>query len=202
VASAPKNCSSVPPPSKASRLATAAPGPEAEPEPEPEPLAPMRSPYGGFITMVPAAAGGRRCSASAVFSTSAPATPARSALRVAKSVMRKLTSPANTGTVGACTRARACCCSAAHSLRSAAKGRWRSKAKRRCRPGAMPQAICAASMATVPAPQQGSSSGPSSARPCQPAAASMAAASVSFSGASPVSSRQPRLKRGSPEVSA
>ena len=32
---------------------------------------------------------------------------------------------------------------------------WRSNAKRRCRPGAMPQAICAASMAMVPEPQQG-----------------------------------------------
>jgi len=32
-------------------------------------------------------------------------------------------------------------------------------------------------------------------------AAIMAAASVSFSGASPLSSRQPRLNSGSPEVS-
>jgi hypothetical protein len=76
------------------------------------------------------------------------------------------------------------------------KGSMRSKAKRRIEPGAMPQAICAASMTMVPAPQQGSSSGPSSARPCQPAAASMAAARVSFSGASPLSSRQPRLNSG------
>jgi hypothetical protein len=35
----------------------------------------------------------------------------------------------------------------------------------------------------------------------QPLAAIMAAARVSFSGASPVSSRQPRLNSGSPEVS-
>jgi putative N6-adenine-specific DNA methylase len=35
----------------------------------------------------------------------------------------------------------------------------------------------------------------------QPLAASMAAASVSFRGASPLSSRQPRLNRGSPELS-
>ena len=78
----------------------------------------------------------------------------------------------------------------------------RSKAKRRCRPGAMPQAICAASMAMVPEPQQGSCSAPpASGVPRQPAAASMAAASVSFSGASPLSSRQPRLNSGSPELS-
>ncbi|MCY1544685.1 hypothetical protein D9M68_805840 [compost metagenome] len=37
--------------------------------------------------------------------------------------------------------------------------------------------------------------------PSQPLAASIAAASVSFSGASPLSSRQPRLNSGSPEVS-
>ncbi|EWS57770.1 hypothetical protein Y694_04279 [Methylibium sp. T29-B] len=65
----------------------------------------------------------------------------------------------------------------------------------------MPQAICAASIAIVPEPHTGSSSGPSASRPCQPAAASIAAASVSFSGASPWSSRQPRLNSASPEVS-
>ena len=123
--------------------------------------------------------------------------------------MRKLTSPANTGTAGGCTRACASWRMACHCGSSARKGNMRSKAKRRCRPGAMPQAICAASMAMVPAPQQGSSSGPSAGRPCQPAAASRAAASVSFRGASPLTSwrppwasRQPRLKRASPEVSA
>jgi hypothetical protein len=62
----------------------------------------------------------------------------------------------------------------------------------------MLQAICAASMAMVPLPQQGSYSGT---LPSQPLAAIMAAASVSFSGASPLSSRQPRLNSGSPEVS-
>ena len=62
------------------------------------------------------------------------------------------------------------------------------------------QAICAASMAMVPLPQHGSYSGwrTSSA---QPLAAIIAAARVSFSGASPLSSRQPRLNRASPEVS-
>ena len=136
-------------------------------------------------------------------------TPARRALRAAKSVMRKLTSPANTGTAGACTRAWACSRIACHCGSSGRKGSMRSKAKRRCSPGAMPQAICAASMAMVPAPQHGSSSGPSCARPCQPAAASMAAAKVSFNGASPLTSwrppwasRQPRLNSASPEVSA
>ena len=66
----------------------------------------------------------------------------------------------------------------------------------------MLQAICAASMAMVPLPQQGSYSGNKSSSPsAQPLAAIMAAASVSFSGASPLSSRQPRLNSGSPDVS-
>ena len=66
----------------------------------------------------------------------------------------------------------------------------------------MLQAICAASIAIVPLPQQGSYSGSKIAiASAQPLAASMAAASVSFSGASPLSSRQPRLNSGSPEVS-
>jgi len=57
-------------------------------------------------------------------------------------------------------------------------------------------------MAIVPEPQHGSCNAPPVAGvPCQPAAASMAAASVSFSGASPVSARQPRLNSDSPELS-
>jgi hypothetical protein len=62
----------------------------------------------------------------------------------------------------------------------------------------MPQAICAASIGIVPLPQQGSYSGVVAS---QPLAAIMAAASVSLSGASPLSVRQPRLNSGSPEVS-
>jgi hypothetical protein len=66
----------------------------------------------------------------------------------------------------------------------------------------MLQAICAASMAMVPLPQQGSYRGSRSSSPeAQPLAAIMAAASVSLSGASPLSWRHPRLNRGSPEVS-
>jgi hypothetical protein len=65
----------------------------------------------------------------------------------------------------------------------------------------MLQAICAASMAMVPLPQQGSYSGCVGGGASQPLAAIIAAASVSFSGASPLSSRQPRLNSGSPEVS-
>ena len=57
----------------------------------------------------------------------------------------------------------------------------------------------------VPLPQQGSYSGTLATRRSagchQPLAASMAAASVSFSGASPLSCRQPRLNSGSPLVS-
>ena len=62
----------------------------------------------------------------------------------------------------------------------------------------MPQAICAASIAMVPLPQHGSYKG---VVPSQPLAAIMAAARVSFKGASPLSARQPRLNKGSPEVS-
>ncbi|MCY1377536.1 hypothetical protein D9M68_891200 [compost metagenome] len=70
----------------------------------------------------------------------------------------------------------------------------------------MRSAIWAASITTVPLPQQGSyngvmSSSDSASPPFQPVAAIMAAARVSFSGASPLSSRQPRLNSGSPEVS-
>ena len=59
---------------------------------------------------------------------------------------------------------------------------------------------------TVPLPQQGSYSGGiwsrlSAISPSQPVAAIIAAARVSLSGASPLSSRQPRLNSGSPEVS-
>ena len=168
----------------------------------------MRSPYGGLSIMVPCEMGAGRCKASAVLKSMAWATPARSALRVAKSVRRKLTSPAKTGAAGAWIRALACVFSSCQTLRCGRKLSMRSNAKRRIKPGAMPQAICAASMAMVPAPQQGSNSGPSSARPCQSAAASIAAARVSFSGASPFTSwrppwasRHPRLKRASPEVS-
>ena len=94
-----------------------------------------------------------------------------------------------------------------------------SKPKRRCKPGAMRQAICAASMTMVPLPQHGSYKGSPCSTPAtegtaggvspgavssgmlQPLAASMAAAKVSFRGASPLSSRQPRLNKGSPVVS-
>ena len=58
-------------------------------------------------------------------------------------------------------------------------------------------------MAIVPLPQHGSykQAGPASRSSVQPTAANMAAASVSFKGASPLSKRQPRLNKGSPEVS-
>ena len=66
----------------------------------------------------------------------------------------------------------------------------------------MLQAMVAASTGIVPEPQHGSCNAPPASRePFQPAAASIAAASVSFSGASPLSSRQPRLNSDSPELS-
>ena len=114
--------------------------------------------------------------------------------------MRCATSLPKTGALGACSAAFACSFMVCQTW--GWKGSSFSKANRRREPAAMPQAICAASIAMVPLPQQGSYSGmPSAAWASQPLAAIMAAARVSFSGASPVSSRQPRLNSGSPEVS-
>ena len=168
----------------------------------------MRSPYGGLSISVPGSSGGSggagRSSASPPWKVMKDSTPARCALRRAKSTMRKETSLAKIGTALAWMRDCAWLFRRCHWARISAfaKGSSRSKAKRRLSPGAMPQAICAASMAIVPEPQQGSCNAPpSSGVPRQPAAASIAAASVSFSGASPLSSRQPRLNSGSPELS-
>ena len=118
--------------------------------------------------------------------------------------MRKLTSPANTGNPRRvhARLARPASVSRHAGLHGPGTGPGARRRSGGSAPGAMPQASCAASMAMVPAPQQGSNSGPSSARPCQPMAASIAAASVSFSGASPLASRQPRLNKASPERSA
>jgi len=130
------------------------------------------------------------------------ATPARSALRCAKSTMRCATSlPKMVGRVPGGGRRRA---RTASSRRASHTCGWNgsifSKANRRRVPGAMLQAIWAASMAMVPLPQHGSYRGCEGSS-AQPQEAIMAAASVSLSGASPLSSRQPRLNRASPEVS-
>ena len=96
----------------------------------------MRSPYGGFSTIVPRGAGGGRCSASPALNSIACATPARSALRCAKSVMRNVTSPAKIGTALACTRALAAATSVAPARPCWSRnGSSRSNAKRRCQPG-------------------------------------------------------------------
>src|SRR5918993_1031101 len=86
-----------------------------------------------------------------------PATPARSALRRAKSTMRKETSLANIGTRGSRTRDAAFDLRRCHSARRSglANGSSRSKANRRSRPGARSIAICAASIAIVPEAQDG-----------------------------------------------
>ena len=154
----------------------------------------MRSPYGGLIISVPGrpagSVGAGRSSASPPLNVIAASTPARCALRRAKSTIRNDTSLAKIGTalgwMRACARLRRRCSSARSS--SVTNGSRRSNANRRVSPGAMPQAICAASIAIVPEPQHGSCSAPpASGVPRQPAAASIAAASVSFSGASPLS---------------
>ena len=168
----------------------------------------MRSPYGGLTIRVPGrpcgSSGAGRSSASPPLNTMAASTPARCALRRAKSTIRNDTSLAKIGTALAWMRVCAWLFRRCHCARISApsNGNRRSNANRRFRPGAMPQAICAASMAMVPEPQHGSCKAPpASGVPRQPAAASMAAARVSFSGASPTSSRQPRLKSDSPDVS-
>ena len=169
----------------------------------------MRSPYGGLTTSVPCSSGAidgaGRSSASPPLKVTTWATPARAALRRAKSTMRNETSAPDTGTCAGWMRACAAAfrrCQSARVLGSP-NGSKPSKAKWRFSPGAMPQAIWAASIAIVPEPQQGSCSAPPcSGVPRHPAAARIAAASVSFSGASPLSVRQPRLNRPSPDVSA
>ena len=131
--------------------------------------------------------------------------------------MRNAKSLPYTAARGSHTWALASSCNCRHTW--ASNMRNFSNPKRRCKPAAMQQAICAASMTMVPLPQHGSYKG----RPCstpategtaggvspgavrmgmlQPLAANMAAAKVSFKGASPLSSRQPRLNKGSPVVS-
>jgi hypothetical protein len=130
------------------------------------------------------------------------ATPARCALRCAKSTIRCARSLPKM--VGRCTGGGSCCARSASWRIASQTWAWNgsifSNAKRRRLPGAIWQAICAASIAIVPLPQQGSYSGTDGSC-AQPQDAIIAAASVSFSGASPLSSRQPRLNSASPEVS-
>ena len=66
------------------------------------PAVSMRSPYGGLTNITPGVSpGGMRCNASPPRNSMACATPARSALRLAKSTMRNATSLANTLARGA-----------------------------------------------------------------------------------------------------
>ena len=60
------------------------------------------------------------------------------------------------GWPGASSSSASCACCLITSQTWRWNGRYFSKAKRRSEPGAMLQAICAASMAIVPLPQQGS----------------------------------------------
>ena len=141
----------------------------------------MRSPYGGFVSTSPAGP-----IASSDVSDSGPCsitrscnTPARSALATAA-----LQAPASrsritigTPTDGNCSalaaaRTRAC-------IGASAPGHC-SIANSRASPGAMRRTRSAASMPMVPDPQNGSTSGTV---PFQSQAASIAAASVSRSGA-------------------
>ena len=68
----------------------------------------------------------------------------------------------------------------------------------RSAPAGVWNAIWAASIKKVPLPHMGSYSGIEA---CQLVNRKMPAAKFSFKGASPFSSRQPRLNKGSPEVS-
>ena len=128
------------------------------------------------------------------------ATPARSALRARSrscGTPRRWRRPAP---LGARTRAPAACCSSRHCGAGRANGsqaleaRSGAAARARCRRRSAPPRSRSCRRRS-----RGRTAAPSSARPRQPAAASIAAASVSFSGASPLSSRQPRLNSGSPE---
>ena len=163
------------------------------------------SPYGGLTSITPGGShGGMRCKASPPRNSTASATPARSriALREVDHAVRHVAAedawalrpaPAGAGRAWAsfeqgvpdmglerqhllegeaAQRSRARCC------RRSAPPRWRWC---RCRNTGRTAACRGVSV--------------------QPLAASIAAASVSFSGASPLSSRQPRLNSASPEVS-
>ena len=79
--------------------------------------------------------------------------------------------------------ARICCQAASASGGSVGQ---RSKPNRRRRPGAIPRAASACSIANVPDPAIGSTNGRSARAP---PSASTAAASVSFSGASTIATR-------------
>ncbi len=85
---------------------------------------------------------------------------------------------------------------AVHSLAGNVKNF--SNAKDRFIPAGIPASICAASIKIVPDPHIGSSR---TVPGRQPATRSKPAARFSRKGASPVSKRQPRLNKASPEVS-
>ena len=141
----------------------------------------MRSPYGGLVSTSPAGP-----MASSDVSDNDPcsitrscSTPARSALATAalQAPASRSRSTIGTPTEGNCSaaaaaRTRAC-------IGASAPGHC-SIANARPRPGAMRRTRSAASIPMVPEPQNGSTSGTS---PFQSHAASIAAASVSRSGA-------------------
>ena len=154
----------------------------------------------------PVGAGGRAASASRQASVTRADTPARSALRRALSIMRAIAVGAEDRGLGRrAGRARA------GPRLVAQRGQRRGDRRRRPRaasapsrtraraPGARPIACIAASITIVPAPHIGSTSAVSGR---QPASASRPAASVSRSGAAPVSTRAPRRCRRSPDASA
>ena len=163
------------------------------------PPASMRSPYGGLSSITPGVSlGGMRCSASPPRSCTACGDAG--ALGVA---LREVDHAE--GDVAAEDRRRRGASGGAAPRPSAAAqscawcGSSRSKPKRAQQPGRDVAGHLrrldgdgAAAAAGVVQRRVGAS---------QPLAAIIAAASVSFSGASPLSSRQPRLNSGSPEVS-
>ena len=161
------------------------------------PRTPIRSPYGGLAIKIPACSVGALIScASICLSGTSKAIPALvRLLRVMTIASPEISLPkikASLMTLGDATSALIACHSASSKLINF------SNAKDRLIPGGMPATICAASTNNVPEPHIGSSSGTPG---FQPATRNKPADRFSRKGASPVSSRQPRLNKGSPEVS-
>ena len=162
------------------------------------PRTPIRSPYGGLVSRMPGCSvGGLTSCASICLSGTSNMMPAIFRLwRVMATMSPEMSLPKMVGdSVGSGFGLIACfisCQAPASKLLNF------SKAKRRRAPGGMPCTICAASIRMVPEPHIGSNS---TVPGFQPDTRSMPAARFSRSGASPVSSRQPRLNSASPEVS-
>ena len=172
-------------------------------------MSPSRRPQGGLVQSRPTAAPSGRASASGPGSNRViSATPAWEALRRASRMSAASRSRPRSATPSERQRSSpaAALASAASTKDRHSAGSWPGHCKkpkyRRRWLAARPAAMRAASITSVPEPHIGSRKAvPSAASAGQPARSSTPAATFSRSGASPVSPRQPRRCRPSPERS-